>query len=914
MGLALLLAACGQLDTVFSPTGTYRVSARAASYTLDECAIVEVDTPIYPYFINSVAGDPDLTGLTVFLQSMGGETISRKVQYTLPQKSGEDTIQSGFDAGGLPADTGTSAYTNPEYGDPSDQDTANSAGPAAESLPAGSADTGLPAFDPPSGDTVDTPVSDSPSGGSSGSTFSDGTSSGGTSSGSASGDSSSGGTSSGSASGDSSSGGTSSGSASGDSSSGGTSSGSASGDSSSSGTSSADSSSGAGSFADRVPETASSTDSWSEESASVQDSPARADRTGFTSLKKSILRLQESEDLIIEISHMEGELPPFLLPESLAIGQYKLVFQVQGERGVLNRTEKPIYFLGDALFSLNDFTAYLPGVSEGSSIVPPGTNVMLEARVAADKRLEPYVVWYNGKKRIGEGSLTRTGTQGQSVQGTNRMLWRAPAQTGFHALRVEVFPFKPRSSSGIGRIKEMSLPVSSRQEGRGYFVSAGDPFVRWYQFRGDLQDTKTPGETDLIPLADASLQWLPYAGIYGLSLKPGDVYTIPGSPFTLPENKQGIGQILFRVAPLAEGTIFSGSFALGESSSDTLDMDLQYARNGLTLTYTAGTRTRRQWIAVETRKPEEFITAVINFTIKPDRFRAGISLSGADTFIEDEGIPLKVPISGKGSFKIGTGKSETKKTETPKTPSPEIKQVAFLTQEESAADTRLKGEDDEPSAGAETVLSGSGIAAGQDEADTGQDWNVLPADTGTAVLQESVLPQTVVPTPSQNTNLFILDELVIVFAVESYVYEEPPDIETPEEILAANAVDANAVDAEEVPEEPSPGTTSGARTAVVKDPPENAVSLPGAPSGDTAAGQTPPAKAEVPPEKTPPAEAPQAEAPQVEAFQVEAFQVEVTAGEEEDTGEDEPAVPEQAGVLPIRQPEGGTIPSPIALP
>jgi hypothetical protein len=325
----------------------------------------------------------------------------------------------------------------------------------------------------------------------------------------------------------------------------------------------------------------------------------------------------------------------------------------------------------------------------------------------------------------------------------------------------------------MGRIKEMSLPVSSKQEGRGYFANMGDSLLRWYQFRGNLQDTKTSG-ADLIPLNGAVVQWLPYAGVYGLSLRPGDLYSIPDVSFALSEDKLGKGQILFRVAPFAGGIIFSGSFVLGESSADTLDLNLQYDGNDLILICAAGTEVLRRTVAVGFLGSEEFITPVINFEIEPDRFRADISLSVTDTFIGEGEIPLKASVNGNGRFRIGGKKDETKRE----------------------SDPRFGVQENVSSTGETAVDAGSGTG--------GEDGASAPAGEGTAsgkgTERESALSPETASTTAYGNSLMILDELVIMFSLEAPLRETSLTLEDGEEEPVANE--------EESPEEPDPETTA----------------------------------------------------------------------------------------------------------
>jgi hypothetical protein len=368
--------------------------------------------------------------------------------------------------------------------------------------------------------------------------------------------------------------------------------------------------------------------------------------------------MSKDEDLVIEAGYVDKKLPPFIFAEDLEIGQYSLVFQVQGEGRVLNRIVKTIFFLADAQFNLNDIQTYLPGPSEGSSIIPPGLPIMLEAQVAADRRLEPYVIWYNGKNRINEGPIS---------QGVHRFLWQTPNQTSFQVLRVEAFPFRPSVSAGtaLGRVKELSLPISAKQEKRASVVEASDEYIRRYQFLGNLQENKSSGDTgkNLLPARGTSPQWLPHAGIYGLALNAGNWYTIPGSFFTVPGENRGIGQMLFRIALRSEGYIFTGSFNLQETAEETLDIDLVYIGDSLSLIYTAGNESRQEEVWFNADETGEFITAVLNFRIEPDRFYAGLSLrQNDDTLLEEQSIPLAAPVSGIKAFTLGPGAPRPKET------------------------------------------------------------------------------------------------------------------------------------------------------------------------------------------------------------------------------------------------------------
>jgi hypothetical protein len=295
-------------------------------------------------------------------------------------------------------------------------------------------------------------------------------------------------------------------------------------------------------------------------------------------------------EIFVHVSRLDKDIPAFPLPEDLEIGRYSLIFEVWGEKQVLYRTERPIYYIADAEFTLTDIQSYLPGLSAASHLIPPGLAIMLETQVAVDERLDPYIVWYDGKQRI---------TEGRIADGTGRILWEAPAQTGFHTIRAEVFPFAPlvyakngdspakgRSLPELrGKTRELSLPVSAKGGKPGFFVpGVGEPLL-WYQFAGNLRDSVASGdkEKELTRNGGDVLGWVPSDGIYGLSVKAGDTYQLPPLAFALDGDKQGGGRFLLRVKPMREGRLFTAFFKAAGSTGDILTMNLVYREQGLLL-------------------------------------------------------------------------------------------------------------------------------------------------------------------------------------------------------------------------------------------------------------------------------------------------------------------------------------------
>jgi hypothetical protein len=361
------------------------------------------------------------------------------------------------------------------------------------------------------------------------------------------------------------------------------------------------------------------------------------------------------EDETVIVKQLDQRFPEFRILEDLAIGRYNLVFQVMGEREILYKTFKPIYFIGDAKFTLGEIQSFLPVEITGGRLIPPGINVMLATEVSADPRLDPYVIWHNGKKIIAQGRLS---------DGANSLFWRTPEQTGFHSIRVEVFPLLPEDrvpGNMIGKIKELSLPVSSRSERVRHFRdSAGNPggeFLGWYQFWGTLDDTKAPNNPGrkLVSLYAQAPRWIPLGGIYGLLVGRDDVYTLPGAPFIISGNEQGRGRLLFHLGALSEGPVVSLRFA-GEGaaeSRETVDLDLSFVEDTLILRIASRDASREEYLGLHDYEAHGFITAIVEFTIAPDRFDAELFLENPPATTGPLSIALATAVSGEGSIRFG---------------------------------------------------------------------------------------------------------------------------------------------------------------------------------------------------------------------------------------------------------------------
>jgi hypothetical protein len=624
----LIFTSCGQMDTVFSSDGVYKISAKVGQYTLDECAVIRSDAPIHPYFIKSVDEDPDIWKLTVFLQNLHGELLSKKVTYIIDPDKETSTFQSDSqDSSGETDKTDSAFPAGSGFGyDPGiGTDSGITAGSASEADPGSGTDPAFTADSPPDADPGDPAPQDTNSG-------------------------------------------------------------------------------------DQAPGDIYPLDGTAEEPGE-NDGAYRFLKRETASNNPS---LPYNED-VIYVKKLGGDLPPLFLPKNMEPGQYILVFQIIGKQGILRQIDTPFYYIGTSEFVLDDIHVYLPGIFDKSHLVPPEMPIMLETKLAAGANLNPYVVWYNGKKRIHEGYV---------ADGVARFIWRAPAQTGFHTLKVEAFPFRPLNTgmrTPIGRIKELSLPVSAKNENLSFSsIPAGSETgspgndlipVRRYQLFANLEDSQDSQGSRITGKALAAMnhtpKWLPQGNIFGLAVGPDHGFSIPGPLFTL--TSQAEGCLLFRFVPLTDGTIFSGSFNLKPGLElknglepkewfETLNMDLSYAGGTVRLNYSAGSVSGEKNIFLFPGQIEGVITVLVSFQVQKDTLRLSLGLNTSGEFLADEGIPLPGPLTGDGTFYLGAvpGKAGTEAGNTTQAPPAQ----PFT---EEAADQIFTTDTDDPASTAETA-------------------------------------------------------------------------------------------------------------------------------------------------------------------------------------------------------------------
>jgi hypothetical protein len=396
------------------------------------------------------------------------------------------------------------------------------------------------------------------------------------------------------------------------------------------------------------------------------------------------LEEEQKKEIEIAVKSLDQELPHFPLSPSLEIGSYTLVFEALGNRETLSRTEINIFYLGNAEFNLKDIAMYMPGLSS-SQLIPPSTTVLLEARLDFDSRLDPYVIWYNGKNIISEGKTS---------DGAGSILWVAPEQAGFYSLRLEALPFQlKRSFTGIYR--GIALPVSTKAVDMGYFFrndsnhTAQSPLaegtaypelvaasmqensdnentltplsslppelLQWYQFEGSL-DSSMPlpdDEQSLLPVNNKKTpRWAGAGQSYGLSTSSDDAYQLPLVSFFHGNKGQGGGIFLSHVRLPSEGTILSAFFPLKSSTSEGAWIEMISEGNIVALVINAGGAAIEIPVYLDISELQGFVPIVTEFYVRPYRLEARITL-GEDLKSNAGVINLPIALSGEGRIRMG---------------------------------------------------------------------------------------------------------------------------------------------------------------------------------------------------------------------------------------------------------------------
>ncbi|MDR0486922.1 MAG: hypothetical protein LBG91_01610, partial [Treponema sp.] len=352
-------------------------------------------------------------------------------------------------------------------------------------------------------------------------------------------------------------------------------------------------------------------------------------------------------ETIIPVKNLDKDIPFYSLPKDLPKGRYTMVFHVLGRKEILHKTEKPFFYLADTDFLFRDIHIHIPGIAADSQIIPNSTTIMVEARLDFDSSLEPYIVWYSGKKIIGEGSYS---------DGMGNLLLKAPEQNSFLSLRAEVFPVIDRRGL-VGYPKEIHLPVSSKAP--NIHVLSGDVpgLLYWYLFEGNLNDSRMPVSAGRVlkPVEKKAPKWSPANGTYGLVTGKNDIYTLPKVSFSN-DGTTG-GQFLFRFKPMEDGSVFTVKF--GPSFDVVIYLDTK--DENLVLTLSSPLKTVSETLTVQ---KDAFVTAAVDFSIRENYLIARFGDFGnSDQQDGPDSVPVVLAAALDGGLEIALG--SLKKTSAP---------------------------------------------------------------------------------------------------------------------------------------------------------------------------------------------------------------------------------------------------------
>jgi len=355
---------------------------------------------------------------------------------------------------------------------------------------------------------------------------------------------------------------------------------------------------------------------------------------------------KDGDDLIITVRNLDGELPVFPLPDDLPVGRYTLVSQVMSGRSILQRIEKSIYYMGKTVFSFDGIQVYLPGVTESSQVIPKGMVVLLETALNFNSRLNPYIIWYNGRRKIGEGYFS---------DGAGYLLWKAPEQSGFYSLHAEVFPVN--NFEGLsGYQKEISLLVSSKDINVNLVSENTTELLHWYTFEGNLNDSKLISSIEyaLKPDAKNVPKWAGANGTYGLVTGPLDIFSLP--KVLVLNNGTDTWQILFRFKSLNDGVILGVQFG----NSRDVFLNLKVEDHNLVLELVSSVETVSQIFPLPQQSisagQNSFIKAGIVFSILPEMLAANINIVDSysdNSEFNEEWACLDAQIEGEFQIMLG---------------------------------------------------------------------------------------------------------------------------------------------------------------------------------------------------------------------------------------------------------------------
>jgi hypothetical protein len=376
----------------------------------------------------------------------------------------------------------------------------------------------------------------------------------------------------------------------------------------------------------------------------VAGSPAASDIVYRLSSDKAARAAGETPILVPRLS---GELPPFDLPSDLTVGRYVLVMRVLGADGVLFERRRSIYYLADAQLTLNRIVSYPPGggTSSTAPLFPPNVKLLLQAEIVADKRLDPYVAWFFGTKRIGMGRL---------ADGANQILWTTPAREGFQTVRVEVYPeppTDPKSPDLIGASSDITVATAASAPLPGLSGETSG-YVRLYHFLGELTDSADSADLGraFVRTNGAEPVWAPLDDSYGLALSTTEQYRLELPLAPIRAGGVDSCRILTRLAVVGVGAIWRASFPT-TGGGEGLQAELYSVNGGLELRLINDQVKHSTFVAMSEKTSGEATLVDVTFSAGTPQATAVISVNGASS--NSVTVPLGSPLYGSGSVRLG---------------------------------------------------------------------------------------------------------------------------------------------------------------------------------------------------------------------------------------------------------------------
>jgi len=317
---------------------------------------------------------------------------------------------------------------------------------------------------------------------------------------------------------------------------------------------------------------------------------------------------KDGDELVIYVKNFDN-LPLFPIPDNLPMGHYVIVSLVMNDNDILQKVEKSFFYLSDIDFSYNGINVHLPGIAESNHLIPTGTVVMLEVDLKFDRKLNPFIEWYDGKKKIAEGKAS---------DGMGNLFWTAPEESGFYSIKAVIFPVE-KTKYLSGYQKELSLLVSVKSVDI-HLTNENVPYkqgslINWYVFESNLKDSrklsnaeqsdaKQINEERALKHARNAPVWKASDGTYGVVAGNNNIINAP--TVLLSENERHNWQILFRFKPENDGGILSVQF--GKSNSVFIHSYIE--NSNLFLTLTSATDSVTQTYSLNRPVPENNAPAI----------------------------------------------------------------------------------------------------------------------------------------------------------------------------------------------------------------------------------------------------------------------------------------------------------------